>query len=116
MNRNAVEQLIGDVISWDLCDHLCKNLLIKMECRNALLEEWITSSQTIVKPKRSRRRRACSVVIGELEETESVWKSPHAPSFLCIEMICFAHFVSLCMKSVPSNPFYSSVPADFFPI
>lgn len=46
MTKDAVEQLIGDVISWDLCDHLCKNLLIKMECRNALLEEWITSSQT----------------------------------------------------------------------
>ena len=46
MTKDAVEQLIGDVISWDLCDHLCKSLLIKMECRNALLEGWITSSQT----------------------------------------------------------------------
>ena len=46
MTKDAVEQLIGDVISWDLCDHLCKNLLIKMDCRNALIEGWVTSSQT----------------------------------------------------------------------
>ena len=46
MTKDAVEQLIGDVISWDLCDHLCKNLLIKMDCRNALIEVWVTSSQT----------------------------------------------------------------------
>lgn len=45
MTKDAVEQLIGDVISWDLCDHLCKNLLIKMDCRSALIEGWITSSQ-----------------------------------------------------------------------
>lgn len=25
--------------------------------------------------------------------------TPHAPSLLCIEMICFAHFVSLCMTA-----------------
>ncbi|WP_322200215.1 DNA alkylation repair protein [Acutalibacter intestini] len=46
MTKDGVEQLIGDVISWDLCDHLCKNLLIKMDCRSALIEGWITSSQT----------------------------------------------------------------------
>lgn len=46
MTKDAVEQLMGDVISWDLCDHLCKNLLIKMDCRNALIEGGVTSSQT----------------------------------------------------------------------
>lgn len=46
MTKDTVEQLIGDVISWDLCDHLCKNLLIKMDCRSALIEGWITSPQT----------------------------------------------------------------------
>ncbi len=46
MTKDAVNQLMGDVISWDLCDHLCKNLLMKMDCRNALIEEWIISPQT----------------------------------------------------------------------
>lgn len=46
MTKDAVNQLIGDVISWDLCDHLCENLLMKMDCRYALIEEWIASPQT----------------------------------------------------------------------
>lgn len=46
MAKETVEQLIGDVISWDLCDHLCKNLLARMDCREELIEEWAASSQT----------------------------------------------------------------------
>ncbi|WP_420341545.1 hypothetical protein [Enterocloster clostridioformis] len=29
----VAERLLSDVMSWDLCDHLCKNLFLKMECR-----------------------------------------------------------------------------------
>ena len=46
MTKDGVNQLMGDVISWDLCDHLCKNLVVKMDCRNVLIEEWIISPQT----------------------------------------------------------------------
>ena len=62
MTKDAVEQLIGDVISWDLCDHLCKNLLIKMDCRNALIEGWVTSSQTY------RKRAAFTIASSVIHE------------------------------------------------
>ena len=31
------ERLLLDVVSWDLCDHLCKNLFLKMKNRDILL-------------------------------------------------------------------------------
>lgn len=31
MSHDDIEYLMGDVISWDLCDHLCKNLIVKMK-------------------------------------------------------------------------------------
>ncbi|CAI3319358.1 DNA alkylation repair protein [Enterococcus cecorum] len=39
-----VERLMDDVISWDLCDHLCKNLIIKQPYYNELIFTWIDSS------------------------------------------------------------------------
>lgn len=36
-----VEKMMDDVVSWDLCDHLCKNLIIKMKGYDALIPEWI---------------------------------------------------------------------------
>lgn len=44
-----IEHLMTDVISWDLCDHLCKNLIIKLIDYDKLIEEWIVSSQTYKK-------------------------------------------------------------------
>lgn len=70
MTKDAVEQLIGDVISWDLCDHLCKNLLIKMDCRNALIEGWVTSSQTY--RKRAAFTLIASSVIHEKKLTDDM--------------------------------------------
>lgn len=29
ISHKDIEQLMNDVFSWDLCDHLCKNLIIK---------------------------------------------------------------------------------------
>lgn len=40
-----IEYLMADVISWDLCDHLCKNLIIKLIDYDNLIVEWIVSSQ-----------------------------------------------------------------------
>ena len=34
------EAFMHDVISWDLCDHLCKNLLIKLKGYEDLIEKW----------------------------------------------------------------------------
>lgn len=31
ISLHDVEQLINDVSSWDLCDHLCKNLIMKLK-------------------------------------------------------------------------------------
>ena len=70
MTKDGVEQLIGDVISWDLCDHLCKNLLIKMDCRSALIEGWITSSQTY--RKRAAFTLIASSVIHEKKLTNDM--------------------------------------------
>ena len=41
----AAESLILDVVSWDLCDHLCKNLFLKMKSRDTFIAEWIQESQ-----------------------------------------------------------------------
>lgn len=39
-----IECLMDDVISWDLCDHLCKNLIIKMNDYEFFIKKWMTSS------------------------------------------------------------------------
>ena len=39
------ERLIRDVMSWDLCDHLCKNLFLKMKNRDIFIAEWIQEPQ-----------------------------------------------------------------------
>jgi Predicted DNA alkylation repair enzyme len=44
LTLEAVEPLMSDVFSWDLCDHLCKNLLIKMNDYDQLIPQWIVSN------------------------------------------------------------------------
>ena len=46
VSHDDIEYLMGDVISWDLCDHLCKNLIIKMKDYDCFIKEWIRSSET----------------------------------------------------------------------
>ena len=41
--------LIKDVISWDLCNHLCKNLIIKIKGYQLLIPQWVTSQHIYVK-------------------------------------------------------------------
>lgn len=41
----VAERLLSDVMSWDLCDHLCKNLFLKMECRDTFITEWMQEPQ-----------------------------------------------------------------------
>ncbi|WP_132996223.1 DNA alkylation repair protein [Sporanaerobacter acetigenes] len=45
LNTEDIEYLMNDVISWDLCDHLCKNLIIKLPNYDNYIIEWISSSQ-----------------------------------------------------------------------
>lgn len=45
MSDETIERLMSDVVSWDLCDHLCKNLIIKMKNKDHYIDEWTTSAQ-----------------------------------------------------------------------
>lgn len=44
-----VEYLISDVVSWDLCDHLCKNLMIRQKDCHRYITAWVTSARTYKK-------------------------------------------------------------------
>ena len=44
ISDDEIEHLIRDVHSWDLCDHLCKNLIIKRKDYDTFIEKWITST------------------------------------------------------------------------
>lgn len=46
---DEAEALMSDVVSWDLCDHLCKNLIIKLKGYETLIPLWITSEETYKK-------------------------------------------------------------------
>lgn len=43
------EQLMNDVFSWDLCDHICKNLIIKLKGYDNLISRWCKSEQIYIK-------------------------------------------------------------------
>lgn len=43
------EKLMSDVISWDLCDHLCKNLIIKLKDYDSLIAKWCGAGETYKK-------------------------------------------------------------------
>lgn len=45
MTRPDIEKLMSDVISWDLCDHLCKNLIVKMKGYADFIVQWIDSDR-----------------------------------------------------------------------
>lgn len=49
ISHEEIEKLILDVHSWDLCDHLCKNLIIKMKDYDRYIFEWVSSSLTYKK-------------------------------------------------------------------
>ncbi len=49
LSLHEVELLMNDVCSWDLCDHLCKNLIIKLKSYENLIGKWCTSKATYTK-------------------------------------------------------------------
>lgn len=44
-----IERLMADVKSWDLCDHMCKNLIIKRNDYHQFIMNWIHSPRTYEK-------------------------------------------------------------------
>ncbi len=44
ITHSDIEKLMDEVVSWDLCDHLCKNLIAKMKDYEEFIYKWITSA------------------------------------------------------------------------
>lgn len=44
IEHSDIENFMGEVISWDLCDHLCKNLIVKMKDYREFIYKWIIST------------------------------------------------------------------------
>lgn len=49
MTFDDINLLFKDVISWDLYNHLCKNLIIKIKGYQLLIPQWVTSQHIYVK-------------------------------------------------------------------
>lgn len=49
VSLDDIERMMADTASWDLCDHLCKNLIIKMNEYYQFIDKWVTSSHTYKK-------------------------------------------------------------------
>lgn len=45
ISDDEIERLMDDVCSWDLCDHLCKNLIMKRKDYNRFIMEWSRSTE-----------------------------------------------------------------------
>ncbi len=45
VSNSQIEQWMEDVFSWDLCDHICKNLIIKMSNYDYFIQNWYTSNK-----------------------------------------------------------------------
>lgn len=44
-----LDGLMKDIISWDLCDHICKNLIIKLPDYDYLIQSWCDDSRLYYK-------------------------------------------------------------------
>lgn len=49
MKLDDLPPLMKEVFSWDLCDHLCKNLILKLKNYQVMIDEWCQSDQTYIK-------------------------------------------------------------------
>ncbi len=68
MSLADVSILMNDVFSWDLCDHLCKNLFIKIKGYQSLIFDWCNSGNTYF--KRAAFTLIASTVIHEKAVSE----------------------------------------------
>lgn len=67
---HEVELLMEAVYSWDLCDHLCKNLIIKLKNYENLIGKWCTSKATYT--KRAAFTLMASAVIHEKSISDDI--------------------------------------------
>jgi 3-methyladenine DNA glycosylase AlkD len=44
-----IEKLMNDVVSWDLCDHICKNLILNQGNYEAFIFKWCNAEQIYLK-------------------------------------------------------------------
>lgn len=70
MTLDQINPLMKDVSSWDLCDHLCKNLIIKIKGYEELIDQWVNSNETY--KKRAAFTLIASAAIHEKEMKEEV--------------------------------------------
>lgn len=61
VSHSDIEKLMKEVISWDLCDHMCKNLIIKRKDYDNFIMKWIYSTQ-IYEKRASFTLMASSVI------------------------------------------------------
>lgn len=71
ISHKDIEKLIVDVHSWNLCDHLCKNLIIKVKNYDRFIQEWIDSHQ-IYKKRAAFTLIASSVIHNEAIENDTL--------------------------------------------
>lgn len=43
VTHQDIEKLMKDVVSWDLCDYLCRNVILKMKDFEEFIYQWISS-------------------------------------------------------------------------
>jgi 3-methyladenine DNA glycosylase AlkD len=70
LSLHEVELLMNDVCSWDLCDHLCKDLIIKLKGYQELIKIWCNSKDTYT--KRAAFALMASAVIHEKSLSEEI--------------------------------------------
>lgn len=71
MSHEDIEKLIVDVHSWDLCDHLSKNLIIKIKGYDKFIFEWVASQQ-VYKKRAAFTLIASSVIHNKVIENDTL--------------------------------------------
>lgn len=66
ISHEKIERLMDDVHSWDLCDHLCKNLIIKLKNYGAFITQWVGSTHTY------KKRAAFTLIASSAIHSKSV--------------------------------------------
>ena len=61
-----IKRLIMDVRSWDLCDHLCNNLVVKMKEYRGFIDEWVRASAPYTK------RAAFSLMVSSMIHDKNI--------------------------------------------
>lgn len=75
VSLEKIEQLMQGVFSWDLCDHLCKNLILKIKGYENLIGKWCNHEKTYYK------RAAFTLIASTIVHNKSV-ESEEVSSYL----------------------------------